>query len=299
MSREKGTVSLTQIKELAKDLNSGYPITLKYRGSKLVYGINRGWGWVRIVSVGYKLKDGEQVIADEEGLRTLSFGFYNLNCSPFILEPSLQYLYKEVNKRVYVLENVRIPKEEVKVLYAKYKGFKEFYQKVESLPKNFYVDYTDYDFMTADMYRANRRVTEYLKKLGKENNLVVEALGDPDGYYMRYEIEGYDSKSKNPTAVYFSELSKFVVKKNLDDKKSCILTDLLTYLYRVDKEDFMEVLASNNGYPYIGLVKEFTKQLEQGMKEINIEGLTNWYAGAIKLRANKETIKGLGSIRGN
>lgn len=300
MSREKGTVSLTQIKELAKELKKGYPLGTKYKDSRLVYSVSNGWGQVKLVGNAYRLGAREHELAESEELQTLTKGFYNQNIANVIHESALSYLSNEIQKRVNGVAPVnQATKEEVKVLYDKYKEFKEFYQKVEGLPKNFYVDYTDYDFMTSEMYRANRLVTEYLKKLGKENKLVVEALGDPDGYYMRYEIEGYASKSLNPTAVYFSELSKFVIMKNLGNKQSCILTDLLTYLYRVDKEDFMGVLASNNGYPYIGMVHEFTDQLSKGMVEINLQGLTNWYAGAIKLRSNKDVIKGLGRIRGN
>lgn len=299
-SREKGKVSLTQIKVLAAELKKGYPTGTKYKDSRLVYSVSKGWGQVKFVGNAYRLREGEHELADVEKLQSLVKGFYNQNKAKVNHEQSVTYLSNEIQKMVLGLSPInKATKAEALKIYEKYVGFKEFYQKVACLQGEFFVDFTNYDFMTADMYRANEKVTAYMKKLGTDNNLEVAVFGPTEGYYRRYVIEGFKPRNLTTVDVYLGVLTKFLDGNNLTEERVRLLTDLFVFLYRVDKEDFVGLLASGTGEPYLGLVKEFTKHLEQGMAEINIEGLTNFKVGANKLIYNREAVKGLGRIRGN
>ena len=261
-----------------------------------MYSVSNGWGQVKLVGNAYRLREGEHELADVEKLQALVKGFYNQNIAKVIHEQAVNYLSNEINKGVKGIAPVnKETKEEALKIYDKYVEFKEFYQKVACLQGEFFVDFSKYGFMTADMYLATERVTDYMKKLGTENKLAVSVYGESDGYYRRYVIDGFKPRYLTTVDVYMGVLTKFLDGNNLTEDRVRLLTDLFRFLYRVEKEDFVGLLASGTGAPYIGLVKEFTKHLEQGMSEINIVGLTNFKVGANKLIFNKEAVKALGT----
>lgn len=107
----RGLVSLTQIKLLAKELIEDRSINVDYVNCVLVYKMNNGRGFLKIVSYAYQLMEGESLFLNQKGLQRLAKGFYDLNPGKVLSLTAVEELYKEVNKRVYVIATTR-PKEE-------------------------------------------------------------------------------------------------------------------------------------------------------------------------------------------
>lgn len=293
----RGLVSLTQIKLLAKEINTGYPFAECFRKSVLVYNIKNGRGFLKIVSNTYKLRDNEFIFLNEKALEVLAYGFYNQNTSNTIYEASVEFLYNEVNKKLIEVRKTKPTKDKLEDVYKKVKGFKIFYKKLSELPSNFYINYSDYDLSNFGMECANRAVTTLLTNLANYNDLKLKVIGDPDDYYTSYVFSYYDPNYILPTDVYFAKLTGFLKNKKLTESEYKELKNLFTFLYKVDKEDFLDILSQRDVKEY-ELYVEFIEYLFKGMQEINLKGLLNWYEEAKKLRGNKAAIQELAKNKG-
>lgn len=290
----RGLVSLTQIKDLAKELNKGDRSKKGNEGKYLVYNMKMGRGFVSIVNKGYKLKSDEVVILDERGFTKLVTYFYEHTQNRVISSYTEHNLYAEINLLASVIMKQKPTKEQLDVLYKDIQTFKSFYSEVRKLPRDLLFSMHRYGLKGDEKGRVQNSVTNVLelaaKELGLGSNLVVDVSGDVTYYSFNYFNTFYIRE--NVSEIYNFELKSMLKALNFDDAKYRGFYAYCKELYAADKETFYKLVGKDT-YFYYYYYADFMNKLNKDRNNFNLEGIKQWYDFANGLKENTEVVRGL------
>ena len=289
----KGEVSLTQIKLLAKELIEDRSINVDYVNCVLVYKMNNGRGFLKIVSYAYQLTEGESLFLNQKGFQRLAKGFYDLNPGKSLSLTAIEELYKEVNKRVYVIATTRPKEDQVEELYNKVQAFRSFYRMLSNLPQTFTINYTDYDLTAEEIPMAKVAVMRLFNGLAVDNGLELMVREVHPDIFVSYGFNYYDPQMVNAYDVFEMALNKFLNGKKLAKEDYGVAYKTLINMYRYpNKRSFYEVVATDD-YKYYDLGVAFMERLTSDYKGIPLKGLEAWYSRAKKVRGSKAAVQEL------
>lgn len=290
----RGQVSLTQIKELAKELNKGDRSKKGNEGKYLVYNMKMGRGFVSIVNKGYKLKSDEVVILAERGFTKLANYFYEHTQNRVISSYTEHNLYAEINLLASVIMKQKPTKEQLAELYEDIQTFKSFYSEVRKLPRDIVFYLRHYDLKGEEKVKVQLSLSNVLslaaKELGLERNLIEDNDEGTNTYSFDYFNKFYIRE--NVAEIYDFEVKSMLKALNFDDAKYRGFNAYCKELYAADKETFYKLVGKDT-YFYYYYFADFMNKLNKDRKIFKLEGIKQFYSFAEGLKADKNVIRGL------
>lgn len=290
----RGQVSLTQIKELAKELNKGDRSKKGNDGKYLVYNMKMGRGFVSIVNKGYKLKSDEVVILDERGFTKLVTYFYGHTQNRVISSYTEHNLYAEINLLASVIMKQLPTKEQLAELYKDIQTFKSFYSEVRKLPRDIVFYLRHYDLKGEEKVKVQLSLSSVLslaaKELGLERNLVEDNDEGTNTYSFNYFNNFYIRE--NVEEIYNFEVKSMLKALNFDDAKYRGFYAYCKELYAADKETFYK-LVEKDTYFYYYYYADFMNKLNKDRNNFKLADIKQFYSFAEGLKADKNAVRGL------
>lgn len=291
---QRGLVSLTQIKELAKELNKGDRSKKGNEGKYLVYNMKMGRGFVSIVNKGYKLKSDEVVILDERGFTKLVTYFYEHTQNRVISSYTEHNLYTEINLLASVIMKQKPTKEQLAELYKDIQTFKSFYSEVRKLPRDIVFYFSHYGLKGEDKVQVQLSLSNVLDKVAKELGLERNLIEDNDEGTSTYNFNYFNNFyiRENVAEIYNFEVKSMLKYLNFDDAKYRGFDAYCKELYAADKETFYKLVGKDT-YFYYYYYADFMNKLNKDRNNFNLEGIKQFYSFAEGLKADKNAIRGL------
>lgn len=290
----RGQVSLTQIKELAKELNKGDRSKKGNEGKYLVYNMKMGRGFVSIVNKGYKLKSDEVVILDERGFTKLATYFYEHTQNRVISSYTEHNLYAEINLLASVIMKQKPTKEQLDILYKDIQTFKSFYSEVRKLPRDIVFYLRHYDLKGEENVKVQLSLSNVLslaaKELGLERNLVEDNDEGTNTYSFNYFNNFYIRE--NVEEIYNFEVKSMLKALNFDDAKYRGFCAYCKELYAADKETFYKLVGKDT-YFYYYYYADFMNKLNKDRNNFKLADIKQFYSFAEGLKADKNAVRGL------